>query len=111
MKTAKVCLTSVLIFIVCAWSVNATLLERDYLSAGDSLLTFDTETGYEWLDLTVTLNMSVNSVLVELTSGGQFEGFSMASSEQFFDLVASGGSTLVPGTYITSDQDIYNTAF
>ena len=37
------------------FSLHAAVLERDWLTPGDGLLTYDTVTGREWLDLPVTL--------------------------------------------------------
>ena len=40
------------------------LVERDWLSVGDGLITYDTETGIEWLDVPVTISKSYNEVTV-----------------------------------------------
>jgi hypothetical protein len=65
------------------------LARADWLAPGDGLLTVDSTTGLEWLDLTVTKSMTVAEVTAQLAPGGQFEGFSYASSDQvgemFFD--------------------------
>jgi len=42
---------------------HAVLMGADLLNPGDSLLTRDTATGLDWLDLTATTNLSVNDIL------------------------------------------------
>lgn len=42
---------------------EATLIEVDFSSAGDKLLTVDTETGLEWLDVTATMGISKDQVI------------------------------------------------
>jgi hypothetical protein len=42
---------------------KATLIEADLFTAGDSLLTRDTDTGVDWLDVTETQGKSVNDIL------------------------------------------------
>lgn len=42
-------------------SANALLVEADLYAPGDALLTRDTRTGLEWLDLTQTRGLSVNA--------------------------------------------------
>lgn len=49
-----------------ASGASASLLELDLLTAGDGLVTRDTETGLDWLDLTATLNLSYNDIEADL---------------------------------------------
>lgn len=74
-------------------TANAALSARDWQSAGDGLLTFDDQSRLEWLDVTQTVNMSFNRVLGQLASGGTFEGFRVATSDQVRALFVSGGWT------------------
>jgi len=43
-------------------SASAALIAVDLFTAGDGLITRDTETGLDWLDLTATLNLSYNDI-------------------------------------------------
>lgn len=53
-----------------------------YITGSGNLL-FDTETGLEWLDVTLTLGRSYNDVLANLIlDGGQLSGFRYASAEE-----------------------------
>jgi len=75
-------------------SVNAAIISVDWQSAGDNLITRDTETGLNWLDLTVTNGMSFNTVNGQLGSGGLYEGFRYATGQEVVDLYAKFGVTL-----------------
>jgi len=69
---------------------HATLVEQDLLVAGDGLVTLDTATGLEWLDLTATLGLSVDKVLAD--SGGWVDrGFEYASFSQIGQLLHDAG--------------------
>lgn len=75
------------------WTANAgaDLIEADWLVAGDGLITQDTESGLEWLDLTQTLDRSYNDVLSELGSDGEFDGFRHASKGEWEALLSHAG--------------------
>lgn len=47
---------------------QADLISTDWKVAGDGLATLDRSTGKEWLDLSLTLNMSFNEVVAELNT-------------------------------------------
>lgn len=73
---------------------NAALVEVDWQITGDYLITRDTISGLDWLDLTETNNMSRNYVLTQLGSGGQFDGWRYASSAETVALWANFGVDL-----------------
>ena len=79
-----------LIFLVSGIS-SASLLEVDFYASNDKLLTHDTDTGLYWLDLTVTVNLSYDSVLSQLNPGGSLEGFRYATVEDVDNLQLSAG--------------------
>lgn len=60
---------------------RAELIPIDLISAGDQLITRDTATGLDWLDLTATLNLSVRD-LRDGAGSWLASGFHFASSEQ-----------------------------
>lgn len=49
-------------------TVNAELVAKDWASIGDELLSFDTNSGLNWLDLSMTLGNSYNDVEIRLSS-------------------------------------------
>lgn len=56
---------------------------------GDGSITYDTETGLEWLDLTFSQGMTRSEVTDELGPAGQFAGFRRASKDEVVDFMIS----------------------
>ena len=82
------------ILMVTSISANSAIISVDWKSNGDDLITRDTTNNMEWLDLSLTLNLSWNEVWTELGAGGQFEGWRMASKgelTQFFNEFGGDG--------------------
>jgi len=52
--------------------VNATLIELDWQTSGDGLITRDSNTGLEWLDLTVTTGNSILATEADSSIFGEF---------------------------------------
>jgi len=88
----------------------AALVERDLFLSGDGLLTYDSITGYEWLDLTETKGLSYNYVAGQLGVGGAYEGFNIGSSTDIVSLFTSGGWTGALNTNHFNDQARANEA-
>lgn len=80
--------------------VFASLIESDYVSGtGDKLLTFDSSSGLQWLDLTATKGRSVDQI--ELGFGGYLaDGFRYATGSEVLDLFASADAP--QGYYLDS---------
>ena len=76
---------------------SAAFVPTDWKLAGDGLATLDKQTGIEWLDLTQTKGMSIQSVLSQL-DGGSFSGWRLPTSSEIEQLFLSWW----PG------QDVYN---
>ena len=81
-------------------AARAELVERDWLAPGDGLLTLDTSTGLEWLDLSQSLlddfpgvlaEDRYQAVLAETLPGGRFEGFRAAEADEAEQLALSAG--------------------
>jgi len=81
--------------VLCLFAINANaaLVSADWQTSGDNLITRDTETGLDWLELTETTNMSYEYVTSQLGVGGQFEGWSYATTVQISSLFDSAGGT------------------
>jgi hypothetical protein len=78
---------------VVSFNAGAAIVSVDWKTPGDNLITRDTSSGKEWLDLTATVNRSRVDIRSELGVGGEFEGWNYASYtaiNTFFD--AFGGS-------------------
>ncbi len=67
----------------------AALIEVDLLVASDALVTRDTASGLDWLDLTATLGLSTTDALAAAVVSGN--GFSLATEAQVIALFANAG--------------------
>jgi hypothetical protein len=86
-------------------SAQATLLELDLNVAGDKLITLDTETGLEWLDLTATLGQAHDTAL--LSTFVTTQGFRHAIQGEVLTLLENFGGTVNTansGTTFTSSN-------
>lgn len=89
-------------------ATRANLIEVDLVpGSGDGLLTRDTASGFEWLDLSQTVNRSYSDVSTQLAPGGDFEGFRYATHSEVEDLIAEAG--LPPSQLFT--PALYDPAF
>ena len=70
--------------------IHATLLPRDLFAPGDALLTLDTSTGLEWLDLPQTAGLSYLDVAGG-TGGWIAAGFKIAQSSEVNTLWQNAG--------------------
>lgn len=74
-------------------NASAATLSVDWQMAGDNLITLDTDTGLEWLDLTATTSRSYNDISTAFGVGQEFDGWRYATMNEisvFFD--AFGGN-------------------
>ena len=80
--------SSLLTLLTLAPSAEALLIEADLFAAGDGLITLDTRTGLEWLDLTATVGLTYATV-VHGAGGWTDLGFRMANGIEVCDLITS----------------------
>ncbi len=73
-------LTSCLLLFV-ALPLNAGVVERDFLTPGDGLLTFDDVNQREWLDLTYSFEMELATIQSQMNPAGVLENFKFATLE------------------------------
>ncbi|RDH82473.1 MAG: hypothetical protein DIZ80_09280 [endosymbiont of Galathealinum brachiosum] len=85
-------------FLVTAISIptitNAEIVSIDWKTSGDNLITLDTSSGLEWLDLTATSNRSYNTINSSFGENQEFEGWRYATYSEvgtFWD--AFGGDS------------------
>ena len=88
-------------------SLHAAIITSDLNASGDALITKDTVSGLEWLDLTVTSGLTYDAVFAELGVGGDYEGWAFASESQLNSLWSAFGGA---GPY-TVQSPIHNQAF
>jgi hypothetical protein len=83
------------LFLCCAGS-QAAVFERDWLSPGDGLLTYDDVHRREWLDLSQSRldqfpEPRLENALAQLAPGGMFDGFTFAKRKDVVNLALSAG--------------------
>ena len=83
-------------------SYAGPLVARDLNSPGDKLLTLDTNTGLEFLDPAVTQALSFDQQLQTPFVTGQ--GFRIATSAEFVQLLTDAGFTNFSGSFNTADE-------
>jgi len=84
--------------IVCiSISANAAVVSTDWQNLGDNLITHDTVSGFDWLDLTETNTLSFNQVSGQLGAGDQFQGFRYATESEVVALWANFAVNLAAG--------------
>jgi hypothetical protein len=66
----------------------------------------DTDSGYDWLKLSETVNYSYNDMLIQLQAGGDFAGWELATFENVFELFdnSGGDSAYKTATHSTSNS-------
>ncbi len=89
--TAAIALTSAVGFALLPASAFALLLSVDDAGFGAGALTRDTQTGLEWLDLSLSGGRSYDQVTTELQAGGAFAGFRYAGFDEVRTLWANAG--------------------
>ena len=88
-----------------SFNASAAIISVDWNKAGDNLITQDTVTGLEWLDLTATTSRSYNDISAKFGAGQEFDGWRYATRSEisgFFD--AFGGDS----TYYMSGWSVQN---
>ena len=81
---------TMLFFCLCLWanSSYSAIVSLDWKTPGDNLITRDTDSGMEWLDVNVSLGRSFLEVSSQLGIGGDYEGFRYTNKlelDAFFD--------------------------
>jgi hypothetical protein len=63
-------------------AADGALIVQDWQTAADGALTYDTETGLQWLDVDASFHRSFDDVSTQFGMGGNFEGFRYASEAE-----------------------------
>lgn len=74
----KILAISLLTSVLFSASSNAELISGSFLEANDNLITLDTTTGLEWLDLTLTRGMTVDAIM----NDSYFAGWRVATRSE-----------------------------
>ncbi len=95
--------------LVLSTSANAAIISVDWQNAGDNMITQDTASGLEWLDLTVTSFRSYNDISSKLGDGQEFDGWRYATTTEisgFFD--AFGGDSNYYNGWSTQNNGLFD---
>lgn len=88
---------------------EAALIEADFSSVGDKLLTVDTETGLEWLDVTASKGISYDAVLAGYNGYTTINNFRFATSAEYIELITNAGFVTIgeaKAEYMTIAADL-----
>ena len=83
--------TLALVGLTLSMPMQAELVNADWQSAGDSLITLDTVNKLEWLDLTYTSGRSYGEISSKFDAGDEFEGWRYATENEIVGLFDSVG--------------------
>ena len=72
-------------------SSHATLIEQDLNIIGDNLITLDTDTGLEWLDLDQSLGFGYDEIELLFGPTQQFDGYRHATLPEVTTLFINTG--------------------
>lgn len=70
---------------------NAALVSTDWKTAGDGKATLDTQTGIEWLDLSVTDGLTIGQVKSLLPT--TYAGWRLPTPEEVFTMLSNATGT------------------
>ena len=76
---------------IVSFNANTAIMNADWQTAGDNLITQDTGNGLEWLDLTVTAGRSYNDISANFGTGMEFDGWRYATINEVHDFLTSFG--------------------
>ncbi len=108
MKIWQVALTAATLTL--STNINAAIISVDWLTSGDNLITQDTVSGLEWLDITTTTSRSYNDISSNLGSGQEFDGWRYATKVElsgFWD--AFGGDNNHYDGWSTENNGLFET--
>lgn len=98
------CISFMLALILPA-TASATLIEADFLSSGDNLLTQHTESGLEWLDITYTKGAGRNVIENGYKDLLTLHGFRYAKQSEVANLFVSAGIQDLSNGFTSSNLD------
>jgi hypothetical protein len=93
--------------------LRAAVVERDWKTDGDGLLTYDTVNRREWLDLSQSRldqfpEPRLENALAEIGPGGMFEGFTFAELADVIALAQSAGINTAHRNFAINEQGTAN---
>lgn len=104
MRTRFTCVAAAVALGVSSSSAELVSEDGDF---GADTVTFDSESGQRWLDLSVSTNRSYADVLGETGAGGDFEGWRHATRDEIATFFEHAGLDLGPpsNAFLTQNHD------
>ncbi len=100
MKKKFLPLITALFVLSLAGTANASLTSQDLSTPGDGQLTYDSDTGLSWLNISNTTTHSYNEIISGFGGFATDKGFRYATGKEVGVLLANYGITQIPsGTY------------
>jgi len=90
-----------LVMLMYIQSTIAAMIDQDWQTLGDANVMFDTVTNMRWLDLSITADMSNDTVVTNLGGGGLFEGWRLATQDEVLELWSNAGITNTDRDWVT----------
>lgn len=90
--TKKLAVTALLITAF-SFQANADMVTQDYQSTGDGLITLDTASQLEWLDVSIFAGMNLS--MLQGANQWTADGFQLATGQEIFDLFRNAGITYI----------------
>jgi hypothetical protein len=98
MRRGLIALTAVLVATSPGRAVAGASLQSLNSSFGFNTITFDPNTGLQWLDLTESTGYSKSQMQSEIQPGGAFEGHHLATDDEIRQLFLNAGIYVGPGS-------------
>ncbi|WP_259366457.1 MULTISPECIES: PEP-CTERM sorting domain-containing protein [unclassified Colwellia] len=101
-KVLRTAITGLIFSVSCFLNIaNAGLITKDYVALNDGLITIDTTSNQEWLDVSIFVGMNLQ--LLSGTNQWSDAGFRLASTVEIFNLYKNAGIL-----YINDYNNIYD---
>ena len=94
--TLTIVLTSLIVLGGTEKYLEAEMVSRDS-PFGPNTITYDTETGLEWLDVTISTLYSYDEILIEIGPGGAFDGYRLATTDEILTFWQNAGINVGTG--------------
>ena len=95
-----ICVLLVIVVLATTTKASATLISLNDPKFGNGSFTVDTVTGLQWLDLSLTLNQSMNYIKANSGTGDTYNGLRYATQGELETFIADAGISPVIGASI-----------
>lgn len=97
--------TAIFIILPLSQTADAMLMSRDS-NWGTGSITLDTNSGLEWLDISLSVNLSYNDMISHMQNGGLYAGFRYATQDEVEALFINAGLNMGSSPAMQSALDL-----